>query len=51
MQDILDIWNSLGPNYRLSVGYVVRVVRVDRTIVPGVPVVATRFGMQNRVSP
>jgi Pvc16 N-terminal domain len=51
MQDILDIWNSLGPNYRLSVGYVVRVVRVDRTIVPGVPVVATRFGIQNGVSP
>jgi hypothetical protein len=47
LQDILDIWNSLGPNYRLSVGYVVRVVRVDRTIIPGKPVVATRFAMQN----
>jgi Pvc16 N-terminal domain len=47
MQDILDIWNSLGPSYRLSVGYVVRVVRVDRTITPALPVVATRFAIQS----
>lgn len=47
LQDILDIWNALGPNYRLSVGYIVRVVRVDKTVTPGPPVVATRFSMQN----
>ncbi len=47
LQDILDIWNGLGPNYRLSIGYVVRVVRVDQSITPGMPVVATRFVLQN----
>lgn len=47
LQDILDIWNALGPNYRLTVGYVVRVVRVDKTIPAGVPVVATRMTMQD----
>lgn len=47
LNDIMDIWNSLGPNYRLSVGYVVRAVRVDRQVAPQVPVVATRFAMQS----
>ena len=47
LQDILDIWNALGPTYRLTVGYIVRVVRVDQTITPGMPVVATRFVLQN----
>jgi hypothetical protein len=47
LQDILDIWDGLGPKYRLTVGYVARVVRVDRTITSGVPVVATRFTLQN----
>jgi hypothetical protein len=47
LQDILDIWDGLGPNYRLTVGYVARVVRVDRTITPGPPVVATRFTLQS----
>jgi hypothetical protein len=51
LQDILDIWNALGPNYRLSVGYVVRVVRVDKTITAGMPVVATRFTMQQAGAP
>ena len=47
LQDILDIWNGLGPNYRLSVAYGVRVVRVDQSVTPGMPVVATRFVLQN----
>jgi hypothetical protein len=47
MQDILDIWDGLGPKYRLTVGYVARVVRIDRTITAGMPVVATRFTLQN----
>jgi hypothetical protein len=51
LQDILDIWNALGPNYRLSVGYVVRVVRVDKAITPDMPVVATRFTMQQAGAP
>jgi hypothetical protein len=47
LQDLLDIWDGLGPKYRLTLGYVARVVRVDQTITPGGPVVATRFSMQN----
>jgi len=47
LQDIMDIWDALGPHYRLSAGYIARVVRVDRTITPAMPVVATRFGFQN----
>jgi len=48
LQDIMDIWDALGPHYRLSAAYVVRVVRVDRTIVPAMPVVATRLTVGNR---
>jgi len=51
LQDILDIWNGLGPGYRLTIGYVARVVRVDRTVTPSMPVVATRFKLQNEVQP
>ncbi|MGA7830710.1 MAG: DUF4255 domain-containing protein [Terracidiphilus sp.] len=47
LQDILDIWDGLGPKYRLTLGYVARVVRVDTTFLPGLPVVATRFALQN----
>lgn len=50
LQDILDIWDGLGPNYRLTISYVVRVVRVDRAITPEMPVVATRLTLQNGVS-
>jgi Pvc16 N-terminal domain len=46
LQDILDIWDGLGPKYRLTVGYVARVVHIDQTITPGLPVVATRFTLQ-----
>lgn len=47
LQDILDIWDGLGPKYRLTVGYIARAVRVDRIVVPEMPVVATRFALQN----
>jgi hypothetical protein len=50
LQDILDIWDGLGPKYRLTVGYVARVVRVDRAVTPGMPVVATRFVLQEGLS-
>ena len=49
LQDILDIWNGLGPSYRLTIGYVVRVVRVDQQVTPAMPVVATRFKLQDEV--
>jgi len=47
LQDMLDIWDGLGPKYRLTVGYVARVVRVDHALTQGAPVVATRFALQN----
>ncbi len=46
LEDILRIWDALGPKYRLSIAYVARVVRIDRTITPAPPVVATRFTFQ-----
>ena len=51
LQDIMDVWNSLGPSYRLTIGYVVRVVRVDRPVTPGMPVVAMRMNYQDEVQP
>lgn len=51
LSDILDIWDGLGPKYRLTMGYVARIVRVDRTLTGSqVPVVATRFTLQDGVS-
>jgi hypothetical protein len=51
LSDILDIWDGLGPKYRLTAGYVARIVRVDRTLTGSqVPVVATRFTLQDGVS-
>lgn len=46
LQDILDIWDGLGPKYRLTVGYIARAVRVDRIVPTEMPVVATRFSLQ-----
>jgi hypothetical protein len=43
LEDVLRIWDALGPKYRLSVSYIARVVRIDRTITAGSTVVATRF--------
>jgi hypothetical protein len=45
LDDVLRIWDALGPKYRLSLAYVARAVRIDRDasdLAP--PVVATRFG-------
>ncbi len=47
LEDILRIWDALGPKYRLSISYVARVVRVDESVTPGMPVVATRFTYQD----
>jgi len=46
LEDILRIWDELGPKYRLSVAYIARVVRIDRGITPGPLVLATRFSLQ-----
>lgn len=48
LEDILRIWDALGPKYRLSVSYVARVVRIDRANIPGPPVVATRMTYENQ---
>ena len=47
LEDILRIWDELGPKYRLSVAYIARVVRLDRAITPGPLVVATRFSYKS----
>ena len=45
LEDIMRIWDSLQPSYRLSVAYVARVVLIDPAEdIPGaLPVVSTRF--------
>lgn len=45
-EDLMRIWDALTPGYRLSLGYVARVVRIDpeEAAAPAyAPVVATRF--------
>jgi hypothetical protein len=46
LEDIMRIWDALGPKYRLSTAYIARVVRVDRPIVPSSLVVETQFAYQ-----
>ena len=51
LEDILRIWDALGPKYRLSISYIARVVRIDRQITgTELPVVATRFTLQDEVT-
>ncbi len=43
-EDLMRIWDTLLPNYRLSVSYIARVVRIDPAFQPeSKPVVATRY--------
>ena len=43
-EDVMRIWDALRPDYRLSVSYIARVVRIDTDpVLEGLPVVATRF--------
>jgi hypothetical protein len=43
-EEMMRIWDTLEPNYRLSLSYIARVVRIDPDEVPEQrPVVATRF--------
>jgi Pvc16 N-terminal domain len=46
LEDILRIWDALGPKYRLSISYIARVVRIDTSAASGGPVVATRFSLE-----
>lgn len=45
LEDIMRIWDSLQPSYRLSVAYVARVVRIDpaEDLQQAPPVVSRRF--------
>lgn len=43
LEDIMRIWDAIGPKYRLSLAYEVRPVRIDVDQTPGLPVVAKRF--------
>jgi hypothetical protein len=49
LEDILRIWDALGPKYRLSVSYIARYARIDRAVAPAGPVVATRFTLNDEV--
>ena len=43
LEDILRIWDALGPKYRLSVSYIARVVRIDLPLQQSPPVIAAAF--------
>ena len=48
-EDMMRIWDSLLPNYRLSVSYIARVVRIDPVFRPeSEPVVATRYRYEEK---
>jgi len=46
LEDILRIWDALGPKYRLSVSYIARIVRIDRGLTPEPPVIANQMAFQ-----
>ena len=48
-EDMMRIWDALAPNYRLSLSYMARVVRIDADeSESGLPVVATRFQFEGK---
>lgn len=51
LEDVLRIWDGLGPKYRLSLSYLARVVRVDQPVEATGPVVATRFALTEQAQP
>ncbi len=43
-EDLMRIWDALAPDYRLSLSYIARVIRIDAAdVAEGLPVVATRY--------
>lgn len=48
-EDMLRLWDSLQPNYRLSYSYVARVVSMEPTVAPqlGTPVVARQLELSD----
>lgn len=50
-EDLMRIWDALAPNYRLSISYRARVVRIDPQPIPtGKPIVARRLDYTDEVS-
>lgn len=50
-EDLMRIWDALAPDYRLSLSYIARVIRIDAADVPeGLPVVATRYQYEEKPS-
>jgi len=48
-EDMMRLWDALTPSYRLSLPYLVRVVRIDpEAEVRGRPVVATRYSYEQQ---
>lgn len=48
-ENMMRIWDSLEPNYRLSVSYIARTVRLETGVRDSArPVVATKFALQDR---
>jgi len=48
-EDLMRIWDALAPDYRLSLSYIARVIRIDSADIPvGLPVVATRYQYEER---
>ncbi len=51
-EDLMRLWDVITPNYRISLPYVARVVRIDPDrIEAGRPVVATQYGYGEIITP
>ena len=50
-EDLMRVWDALAPNYRLSLSYIARVIRIDpEDTGTGLPVVATRYQYEEKVN-
>ncbi len=51
-EEVMRIWDSLVPNYRFSMPYTARVIRIDpKDKFSGKPVVATKFNYSRLINP
>ncbi len=48
-EDLMRVWDALAPDYRLSLSYIARVIRIDpEDSATGLPVVATRYQYEEK---
>lgn len=48
-EDLMRIWDALAPDYRLSLSYIARVIRIDAAVVDeALPVVASRYQYEEK---